>query len=145
MPFGSEIATAVTIVLVGVIITGYVSVLKRNGWIGKSYAEKGLKNNFLQSQPESKTQNPPNSFIETKAAAPKPENKEPLTPQTDAPANKPEENKTPQRKNSKKDEPQKDKPAGCKNHFGYLWTLPKGITIPDECYCCTKLIECTKK
>ncbi len=30
----------------------------------------------------------------------------------------------------------------CKYKFGYLRTLPKNATIPDECYSCDKIIDC---
>jgi hypothetical protein len=45
----------------------------------------------------------------------------------------------------KKGMPKKDVPEGCNHYFGYLWTLPKGTSTPDECYCCTKLIDCYKE
>lgn len=37
------------------------------------------------------------------------------------------------------------RPSSCNNYFGYLWTLPKGVTTPDECYACSKLIDCYKE
>jgi hypothetical protein len=36
-------------------------------------------------------------------------------------------------------------PSSCNNHFGYLRDRPRSKGIPDECYLCTKLIECSKK
>jgi hypothetical protein len=30
----------------------------------------------------------------------------------------------------------------CKYHFGYLKTLPRHASIPDECLSCCKIIEC---
>jgi len=39
----------------------------------------------------------------------------------------------------------KDIPEGCRNYFGYLWTLPKGTVTPDECYACARLIDCYKE
>ena len=38
-----------------------------------------------------------------------------------------------------------EKPPGCINYFGYLWTLPRGSTTPDECYACSRLIDCYKE
>jgi hypothetical protein len=43
----------------------------------------------------------------------------------------------------------KDRPAGCKNYFGYLGTLPDGAKVPemtpDVCYSCSKLVDCYRK
>jgi hypothetical protein len=145
--YETEIVTAITIGLIGAILTGYIFILKKNGWLDKTSFETGLKGNVFQDQPELKTQNPPTLLIETKASTHKQENEETKTLNTDSPIDKPKENKTPQRKTHKKaaDESQIDKPAGCNYHFGYLWTLPKGTATPEECYCCTKLIECYKE
>jgi len=30
----------------------------------------------------------------------------------------------------------------CAHHFGYLKTLPKNTPIPDECFGCTRIMEC---
>jgi len=30
----------------------------------------------------------------------------------------------------------------CKHRFGYLRTLPKDASIPDECYSCDRIIDC---
>jgi hypothetical protein len=120
-------------------------VLKRNGWIGKTYVEKGLKENIFENQTEKKTQNQPLSIIKTKVSPPKQEIQGPKIFKTDSP-DEPEKNKSPKRNNLEgSDESPKEKPAGCNHHFGYLSTLPKGKTIPDECYCCSKLIECNKE
>jgi len=31
----------------------------------------------------------------------------------------------------------------CSHHFGYLKSLPKGSSIPDECFACANLIQCS--
>jgi hypothetical protein len=36
IPYAVEIVTAITITLIGVILTVYLSILKKNGWIGKT-------------------------------------------------------------------------------------------------------------
>jgi len=33
----------------------------------------------------------------------------------------------------------------CLHQFGYLRTLPKNTPIPDECFGCTKIVECLVK
>jgi len=30
----------------------------------------------------------------------------------------------------------------CKHRLGYLQTLPKNVSIPDECFGCGRIIEC---
>jgi len=40
---------------------------------------------------------------------------------------------------------QKTSTLSCNHHFGYLKNLPKSTEIPNECYFCTKLIECKRK
>jgi hypothetical protein len=39
------------------------------------------------------------------------------------------------KKTSKKDN-------GCNHHFGYLRTMSKDISLPEECLGCTRVIEC---
>ena len=147
IPYEVEIVTAITIILVGAILTVYLLVLKKNGWIGKTSIEIGLKDNTLQSQPELKTQEPAPIAVETKVAITKQETKETQTSiETDVPIVKSQENKKVQRKNHKKAvDLAKEKPEGCNHYFGYLWSLPKGTETPDECYCCIKLIDCYKE
>jgi len=33
-------------------------------------------------------------------------------------------------------------PSGCPYHFGYLRQHPKNTPIPNECFTCTKIMEC---
>jgi hypothetical protein len=133
-------------VLVGVILTGYFSVLKKNGWIGKTSFEKELKTSSFQSQPEQKTQNAFDSLIEAKEPKPKKNGKEPQTQKAVLSMVKSNENKnSPREKPKKADETQKDKHSGCNHYFGYLSTLPKMTATPEECYFCAKLLECYKE
>jgi hypothetical protein len=72
IPYQFEIFTAITIILVGAILTVYLLALKKNGWIGKTSIETGLKYNILQSKPELKTQELAPMAVETKVAITKP-------------------------------------------------------------------------
>jgi hypothetical protein len=36
----------------------------------------------------------------------------------------------------------KEKPLGCEHHLGYLTQRPKNTTIPEDCFTCTKMIDC---
>ena len=147
IPYQFEIFTAITVVLIGVILTVYVLVLKKNGWIGKTSVEIGLKDNALQSQPELNIQESTPEVVETKVDITKQEIKETQAPiEMEVPIVKSQENKKTQRKNNKKAvDPAKEKPEGCDHYFGYLWTLPRGTDTPDSCYCCIKLIDCYKE
>jgi len=33
----------------------------------------------------------------------------------------------------------------CSHHFGYLKTLPKGASLPDDCLTCPELLRCSLK
>lgn len=39
----------------------------------------------------------------------------------------------------------REKPQGCNNFLGYLNVHPKGVPLPDECFACSNLIDCTVK
>jgi len=36
----------------------------------------------------------------------------------------------------------KEKPLGCEHHLGYLMQRPKNTPIPEDCFTCTKMIDC---
>jgi len=38
--------------------------------------------------------------------------------------------------------PKKETAPECKHQFGYLQTLPRNASIPDECLSCDRIIEC---
>jgi hypothetical protein len=137
--FSTEIVTAITIVLVGAILTGYVSVLKRNGWIGRIRVETGLPKSMLQSQPAFKNQysNPPSNNAES--ASKNIDTPKTKTPEKISPTVEPRETQ------KKTQEPSKNQPEGCRQYYSYLSTLPKGKSPPDECFCCTDLINCYKR
>ena len=148
IPYQFEIVTAITAILVGAILTTYILVLKKNGWIGKTSIKTGLNNHIRHSSPESKTQELSSMVEETKVAFIKQEAKKvnETTIEINVPIVKSQENKKAKKKNHKKtDTLEKERPTGCNHYFGYLWTLPKGTMTPDECYCCTKLIDCYKE
>ena len=33
----------------------------------------------------------------------------------------------------------------CRHHFGYLSEIPKSNSIPEECFFCSKVVECIAK
>jgi hypothetical protein len=139
------VATAITIVLIAVILTVYASVLKRNGWIGKPVLQADTTSIIHPIPVELKTQH---SDVSTKATKVKTEKQkqEPKISKNESIETKPKEDTGTQRKiTEKKDLSEINRPEGCSHHFGYLATLPKGTNTPDECYSCTDLINCYKK
>ncbi len=36
----------------------------------------------------------------------------------------------------------KARPQDCPHYFGYLKTVPKDSVLPEECFCCPKIMEC---
>jgi DNA-directed RNA polymerase subunit RPC12/RpoP len=36
-----------------------------------------------------------------------------------------------------------ESPAKCVHYFGFLNTIPKGITVPEECLVCPKVLQCS--
>lgn len=183
---------AVTVVLIGVILTVYLSILKRNGWIGKtsnyrcpnpqckkvfrkpikvknqsnqkeirlacpecgydlgsSNNKNALNERTIENMPEAKTSEPPNALIENKVSVIK------VSKESESLENSPQtlESKPdlkPPKTNNKltikqtENDKRKERPEGCNHHFGYLGTLPKNTVTPDECYSCSKLIDCFK-
>ena len=191
IPNEIDIVTAITIVLIGAIVTVYLSILKKNGWIGKTSnyrcpnpqcrkifqtpvkvkylskksekhlacpecgfdlgllnSEKGLEITTESKQELTKESAP--KPIEKQVPVPKDSVKEIIAPENPSPTLESKQIASPQKINKKlapkqkENVPQKDRPAGCNHHFGYLGSLPKGTETPDECYSCTRLIECFK-
>ena len=67
----------------------------------------------------------------------------------DVPSKSKENKITPEKKEKaitkRKKNMKQDKPEGCNNNFGYLASLLKGTATPDECYSCTRLLDCRKQ
>ncbi len=145
-PFQVEISTAITVIVIACILSVYLLVLKRNGWIGKAAIEKSQTKNTNENEPKLKTQESSRPIIfENKVAPSKKENKEPEIIETKALTVIKEENKIAKKLNNEKSNTKKNVPEGCNHYFGYLCALPKGTITPDECYCCVKLIDCYKE
>ena len=147
IPFEFEVATSITAISVGGILTIYLSVLKRNGWIGKAASN--------QSKTELKEKSASDS---TKKAVSAPVNKSPEPKEITSPAVKEKSNGTiddkktilkekltKQLMESQQHFERQDVPSRCNHYFGYLFSLKKNAAIPDECYSCSKLIQCFQK
>lgn len=147
LEFGA--ATAITAVLIVGILTLYLLVLKKNGWIGNaasrrteavpkekpaSASKKGAARTVggkTQESEETKNINVGERDENDSAAA---ERKIVLKQEL--------ARKLIQAQKSSKAH---DVPRRCNHHFGYLHAIDKEAEIPDECYSCTKLIQCFKE
>ncbi len=52
------------------------------------------------------------------------------------------ETKAPIQERTVQESPKTETAPECKHQFGYLGTLPRNASIPDECLSCDKIIEC---
>jgi len=151
VPYQAEIGTAITIVLVGVILSTYLLVLKRNGWISKAAIETSPTENTFQNKPELKTLKrapiikPDPIIIEDKVTLSQKDSKQPKTSEPKPTAEKNEVKSDEKLSNERASDIKKDNPDGCNHYFGYLGSLLKGTATPEECYCCLKLIDCFKE
>jgi len=82
----------------------------------------------LQSSASPKPEKPPTPVF--KASAPIPEIRKETPPKQPEPSKKLDEKKVGER------------PRACPHHFGYVKTLPKNTSIPDECLWCPWIVEC---
>jgi hypothetical protein len=74
----------------------------------------------------------PKSILTNKIPKQDPKKDDPQTRKKD----KSVENRTPETVQSKESR------SACSHHFGYLRTLPKNTSLPDECLGCPNIIEC---
>lgn len=73
-----------------------------------------------------------------------PERKVPESPETRVPIPESSETEVPIPERKIPESPKIETPPECKYQFGYLRTLPKDASIPDECLGCHKIVECTR-
>jgi hypothetical protein len=152
VPLQTEAFTAATIALIAAILSIYVVVLKKNGWIGKAptsnQPSSELRKMFETEENSPKNQTPPS--IETAISA------------GDDGAKDAEEKADAQETVKKllvrqklveaqrlveaqKSVKAKDSRPRCIHYFGYLNALPRGTEVPGECLLCAKLVECYKE
>ncbi len=152
VPLQTEALTAATITLIAAILTIYVAVLKRNGWIGKPPASNQpssqLRKMFQTKGNSAKNQTP--MTIETALSAGDEAAKE---AEEKADAQETEKRLLVRQKlveaqrlvEAQKSVKTKNQRPRCIHYFGYLNTLPRGTEVPGECLLCAKLVECYKE
>lgn len=130
----------------------------------KVFKEPGVLNDLSQNPPRKYSgcphcgfdmKTPSSSLIEKKGTlTPKTiqDTKEPLAPAKASKPEKPIESKKTKEeptavKDIKKPQPAPKntihgRPPACSHFFGYLRKIPRNSPMPDECFSCTKMVEC---
>ena len=167
-PYTFEIVTALTIIVIGLIVVLYFLVLKRKGWLTENSNESHYRcpnqecrkifqkpivlTDLSQNAPRVYSACPHCGF-DLEMASPSAVGKK--TKMTFKIPRSPEESvvtvKTSEKPTAAKDiqklptastKPLQARPPGCSHFFGYLRKIPKNTLIPDDCYSCPKMVEC---
>ena len=150
IPFELEAFTAILIVSVATILSVYLWVLKKNGWIGNSsrLTEPNLREKpspvVMEKGPSviEKERQEPDEIKQARQFAEQEEKKDPAE---DYKKTFLKRGLTQKPIEAQKPSQVRDVPPRCTHHFGYLGSLGKSEEIPDECYSCSKLIQCFKE
>ena len=138
-------------------MTAYVTVLKKTGWIGHAETRHAESPRIPPSSKEKSTRSP-----RRKTEHPKIERLGPLESKI-VTRNAEEEERASSRDaeldkkaalklklaqtliEAQRTSEAYEIPRRCTHHFGYLYSLKKDEAISDECYSCSKLIQCFQK
>ena len=155
--------TAATAASIGGIVTVYYKVLKRNERIGHAASRQS------QSYPNSKQkteQKPTQKLTKVSATAKTKKNQEPkkikevsqsVSQIRQKVENDPAEAAHALKKfflkqklaktliEAQKSSERNEVPQRCTHHFNYLYSLKRNAEIPNECYSCSRLIQCFQK
>ena len=135
----------------------YVTVLKRTGWIGHAQSRQA-ESSQIQPSPKEKPAHSSRRKIEhSKIHSTEPLESEDVTGNAEKEEHQPYREAELNKKAALKQklaqtliEAQKSSeayeiPRRCTHHFGYHYSLKKNEAISDECYSCSKLIQCFQK
>ena len=144
--------TAITVVLIAAILTIYLSVLKKNGWIGNaaSYqseptSEKNASSVSLDNLPLASGKRGL-GLEEIGNATPVGELEENcMDPATEAKKIILKQKLAQKLIEAQKSSAVQNASPRCTHYFGYLYSFQKNTQIPDECYSCPELIQCFKE
>jgi hypothetical protein len=153
IPLEFDALTAISIALIAAILATYLTVLKRNGWIGHAVtnyqSESNLEENASFASTDSTALASDNGNLELVEEIKNAGQVDEPEENVDLAA---EEQKIilKQKLAQKLIEAQqysamKNASPQCTHRFGYLSALKKKTEIPDECYSCTQLINCVKE
>lgn len=149
IPLEFDVATAVTVFLIVGIVTLYLLVLKKNGWIGNAASRR--TETVPKEKPASASKEGTARTVggqtreseETKNInIGERDEKDPAAAEKKMALKQELARKLIEAQKSSK---ARDVPRRCNHHFGYLRSIEKDAEIPDECYSCGKLIQCFKE
>lgn len=160
-PYTFETVTGITLTVIGIILTLYFLVLKRKGWLTENSDEsnesfyrcpnqecrkifqKPIALNDLSRTPPRVYSACPHCGFHLEMASPSAVGKKTeATSRTSRRSEKPTIAKDTQKLSTASPKPLQPRPPECSHFFGYLRKIPKNTQIPDECFMCSKMVEC---
>jgi len=161
-PYAFEVVTAITLAVIGIILVLYFMVLKRKGWLtenshGSYYRCPNPGCRKIFDKPVALTdlsQNParlysacPHCGFELETVSPvrtsKKLEKAVKAPHAEKPLERVEASKvTKEKQSSPPSKSLQARPPECRHFFGYLKKIPKNTQIPDECFGCSRMVDC---
>jgi hypothetical protein len=152
VPYEFGVATAITAASIGAILVTYVSVLKKNGWIGNATINQ-IK--IVPPKKENPSPQPkenasplnleslePEEFKETSEAVPQETIIDSATQDKKIVLKQKLAEKLIE---AQKSSAEQNVSPHCTHYFGYMYSFQKNSQIPDECYSCPELIQCFKE
>jgi len=169
-PYTFETVTAITLTVIGIILTLYFIVLKRKGWLTENSDEPFYRcpnqecrkifqkpivlTDLSQTSPQVYSACPHCGFHlemaslsavgkKTKMTLKIPRSPEEtvVTVKTSKPETSSESMEI-QKLPTASPKPLQARPPECSHFFGYLRKIPRNTPIPDECFSCLKMVEC---
>lgn len=136
MPYTDEVVQISRLVALGILVSGVFSYSKRvTRNLGETFTipVRAVK---ADAEPDEEAEAP----ASPEPAYPEPASEEPVYPDVPAGPVEPPAESIPERiiQEDLETEPVQE----CKYKFGYLRTLSKDASIPDECYSCDRIIQC---
>ena len=164
-PYTFEIITAITLTVIGIILTLYFMVLKRKGWLKddshesspfyrcpnpecRKIFDKPVALTDLSQNPTSVHSACPHCGFDLQTVSPvrtsKTFEKAVKTPlKQEEPLERVEASKiTTEKQSSPPPKSLQARPPECRHFFGYLKKIPKNTPIPDECFGCLRMVDC---
>jgi len=164
-PYTFETVTAITLIVIGIILALYFIVLKRKGWLTENSNESFYRcpnqecrkifqkpivlTDLSQTSPQVYSACPHCGF-HLEMASPSAVGKKtkmtfkiPRSPEESMETSeKPTVAKDIQKVPTASPKPLQARPPKCSHFFGYLRKIPRNTAIPDECFSCPTMVEC---
>ena len=138
MPYTDEVVQISRLLALCILVGGVYSYSRR---VTKNLGEKfRAPVRAVKADAEANEDEEVEEPISTERVSPEPAYQEPAYPDVPAGPVEPPAESIPERVIQQSLETETTQE--CKYRFGYLRTLPKDASIPDECYSCDKIIDC---